>query len=285
MKVAITGSSGYVGGAIARSMRSSGYDVIELRRLRKGEGPNESVVPFQLGDRPSDERLRGCEVLVHCAYDLSAIQWRDIQRYNVEGSQLLFEGAAALGIERIILISSISAFDGCASLYGRAKLEIEGLVKGYNGIVVRPGLVYGDSPGGMMGTLGRFVDKLPVVPVIGGQQDMFLVHQEDLSKMIRKLANISDVPSLPLFACGEQSMKFRRILELLAEKRGRTPRFVPVPWRFAWLGLKTLELAGIRLGIKSDSLVSMMNPNPEPDFVLTRALGCDFRKFGRLQTS
>jgi len=281
MKYAITGSNGYVGSAIANYLRSVGEEVVELRRLRVGEVSSTNLVPFRLGDSPSDESVRSCKILVHCAYDLSSISWPDIQRENVEGSRLLFEGAASLGIEKIILISSISAFPESCSLYGRAKMEIEALARRYKGVVVRPGLVYGDSPGGMMGTLGRFVEKLPIVPVIGGEQEMFLVHQEDLSKMIYHLAHASSVSEVPLFACNERAVKFSSILKHLAEQRGRSATFIAVPWRAAWLGLKALELVGLRPGIKSDSLVSMMNPNPSPDFGATRKLGLSFREFGR----
>lgn len=279
MRIAVTGSNGYVGGVILRYLQQTGSEIIELRRVRDREQPADNVVPFSLGETPVDARLRSCDVLVHCAYDLSAIRWNDVEERNIEGSRRLFSAAENLGIKRLILISSISAFDESASQYGRAKIAIEKLAQGFNGVIVRPGLVYGESPGGMMGTLRRFVTRLPVVPVIGGAQEMFLVHQDDLAEMIRRLTHESHVPAAPLFACNERQVQFRRVLQLLATSGGKSPVFIPVPWRGAWLGLKILEMFGVRVGIKSDSLVSMMNPNPAPDFDATRGLGFEFRQF------
>lgn len=280
MRVAITGSNGYVGGAITNYLRSAGVSVVEMRRVKQAESVQPSVVPFVLGDSPSDERLRACDALIHCAYDLSAIRWSDIERINIQGSERLFQAAIAMGVKKIILISSISAFDGCASLYGSAKLAIERMAQTFNGVIVRPGLVYGDTPGGMMGTLGRLVKRLPVVPVIGGGQEMYLCHQDDLSQMIYRLVLSTSVPSSPVIACAEEPIQFRGILGFLAKRSDVSRFFVPVPWRLAWLGLKTSEMIGLRLGIKSDSLVSLMNPNPSPDFQGARETGVTFRELG-----
>jgi hypothetical protein len=49
----------------------------------------------------------------------------------------------------------------------------------------------------------------------------------------------------------------REILTVLAAN-GRTPVFVPVPWRFAWAGLRLSERLGIQLGFRSDSAVSLV---------------------------
>jgi nucleoside-diphosphate-sugar epimerase len=279
MKVAITGSSGYVGGAIKRSLLQANVEILELRRLRDGESPSAEISPFCLGETPSKDSLRGCDALIHCAYDLSAVAWADIERINVEGSKKLIDTAQSVGIKRIILISSISAYPSCISLYGRAKMEIEKMVERISGIVVRPGLVYGESPGGMMGTLSRFVTRLPLVPVIGGGQAMYLVHQDDLAEMIKTLIHVPEPPTLPLYACSENPVRFDEILRLLARKSNAQPLFFPLAWRLAWLGLRIAEVMGVRVGVKSDSLLSMMNPNPEPEFNATRSLGLSFRNF------
>jgi nucleoside-diphosphate-sugar epimerase len=280
MKIALTGSNGYVGRAIKSFLIKQGHEVVELRRVRDGESTEPNTVPYRLGDTPSNPLLASCAALIHCAYDFSPLTWEEIHTTNVSGTEKLFSAAHSHQISKLILISSISAFDGCASFYGRAKLEMEKVALMCGGTSIRPGLVWGDAPGGMVGTLDNLIAKLPVVPEIGGGQEMYLVHQDDLSTLIQNVLNAqASGHRAPLLACNSAPMSFRRILRTLAAKRGVRRIFLPIPWQFAWLGLRAFECLGIRLGIKSDSLISLMNPNPAPDFRLPEGLNPNFRQF------
>jgi len=84
-------------------------------------------------------------------------------------------------------------------------------------------------------------------------------------------------PSEPIVAACEKGMTFREILLTLAQKREKKLWFVPAPWRAAWLVLRIAEAAGIRMRLRSDSLVSLLNQNP--DFGPARRTGIQFRDF------
>jgi hypothetical protein len=43
--------------------------------------------------------------------------------------------------------------------------------------------------------------------------------------------------------------------------------------------LRCLELGGVRLSFRSDSLLSLVNQNPDPDFSATHGLGLALRTF------
>ena len=179
-----------------------------------------------------------------------------------------FEAARAAGVGKIIFISSISAFDGCRSLYGKAKLEIEKIALENGALVIRPGLVYGSGPGGMFGKLAAQVRKSSVIPLIGdGSQIQFLVHHEDLCAFIENFAagKIEIAPQI-LTAANEQPWPFKQLLLEIARALGKKLKFIPLPWRLVWAGLKSAELCGLKLNFRSDSLVSLMHQNPSPDF-------------------
>lgn len=279
MKIAVTGSSGYVGSVIVAYLRGLGFEVLELSRLRAADFTGVRRLEYSLEAPIDPSVLVGVHAVIHCAYDMKCTGWREIQSVNVVGSARLVEAAQCAGVPRIVLISSISAFPGAASMYGRAKLMIEAEFLRVGGVVVRPGLVYGDVMGGMMGTLARIVAKFPLIPAPGVAQNMFLVHETDLARLL-ELAIVRDV-SLPgaVYACHEESIPFGEVLRKLGRRFGKSPWVVPIPWQCAWSALRIAELAGLRLGVKSDSLVSMMNPVVSPDFTLTRSLGCAFRPF------
>ena len=90
------------------------------------------------------------EALVHCSYDFQLHRWSDIHEQNVQGSIRLMRQAHEQGVTRIVFISTMSAFALCKSLYGRAKFEIEREAAALGAIVVRPGLIHGERPGGMV---------------------------------------------------------------------------------------------------------------------------------------
>jgi nucleoside-diphosphate-sugar epimerase len=275
---AITGAGGYVGGCIKRYFQEHGWDVLELTRQ---PATASRAVPFQLGADLSPLALKGVQALVHCAYDFRALGWTEIRAINVEGSRKLFEAARAAGVERLVCISSISAYEGCKSLYGRAKLEIERLALAAGALTIRPGLVYGDQPQAMFGKLVSQVRKSRVLPVFsGGAQIQYLVHSDDLAQFIfSHAASIAPAPAKPLTAANEQPWPFSQLLREIGHGLKRAPTLVPVPWRIVWAGLKTAELCGLRLQFRSDSLVSLMHQNPHPDFSGNVAAGLACRPF------
>ncbi len=277
----VTGANGYVGSRVRDYFSRQGWSVNNLVRQRSGgQSHLDSVIPFSLDEGVDPARLRGIDVLVHCAYDFRTTRWEDIHRTNVLGSIRLFEAARKAGVKRIVLISTMSAFEGCASMYGRAKLEIERSVSGSDVAIVRPGLVYGHGAAGMVGALDRFVRVSKVAPIFGGgKQKLYLAHQKDLSRLVFALSCVEKPPQEPVVAACDAGMTFREILQLLASRQGKRLLFVPAPWRVAWLVLRAAEAAGMRMRLRSDSLISLLNQNQHPDFGPTHHTGVIFRDF------
>jgi nucleoside-diphosphate-sugar epimerase len=275
---AITGSNGYVGSCVKNHFAAKGWEILELVRQPQ---LGASAVKFQLGEDISPAALVGVSVLVHCAYDFKPLRWPEIHAVNAAGTVKLFQAARAAGVEKIICISSISAYDGCRSLYGKAKLEVERIAREHGAQIIRPGLVYGRGPGGMFGKLTQQVRKSSVIPLIGdGSQIQFLVHQEDLCSFLEKYA-AGKTAALPpvLTAAHPQPWPFKKLLLEIARGLDKKIKFVPLPWRLVWLALKTAETCGLKLNFRSDSLISLTYQNPQPDFSANAAAGLVCRPF------
>jgi nucleoside-diphosphate-sugar epimerase len=234
-----------------------------------------------LGSDISGAALVCVNALVHCAYDFKPLRWPEIRAVNVAGTDKLFAAARGAGVEKIVCLSSISAYAGCRSLYGRAKLEIEAVAARHGALAIRPGLVHGPGPGGMFGKLTQQVRKSGVIPLIGdGSQLQFLVHHEDLCAFIWKYA-ADETPELPplLTAAHAQPWAFKQLLLEIARGLDRRVKFIPLPWRLVWLGLKAAETCRLKLNFRSDSLVSLMYQNPAPDFSANADAGLHCRPF------
>lgn len=277
-RCAVTGGTGYVGSCIKTFLAGHGFEVYELSRYLVTR--SSSRVPYRLPDPVDEEALADVDVLIHCAYDFHPIVWSDIVRINVEGSTRLFEAAKAAGVQTIIAISSMSAFPGCRSFYGRAKLAIEAGATEHGAVILRPGLVFGRRAGGVLGALIRATSR-KIVPLIGrGDHVLYLAHEEDLCRLVLHVClQPAEHVGSPITAASEKGKTLRTVLETLARATGNTPVLIPVPWQLAWGGLFLAEKMGVKVSFRSDGLISLLNRNPDPDFGSTRSTGVRFREF------
>jgi nucleoside-diphosphate-sugar epimerase len=278
---AVTGANGYVGSQIAHYFKNINWDVLQLTGKRKTTAPQPDAIPFSLEEGIGNRPLENIDLLVHCAYDFRWTKWGDIHRVNVQGSVKLFDAAEAAGVKRLIVLSTMSAFKGARSLYGKAKLEIENEVIQRGGIVIRAGLVYGRNCGGMVGALNRLVSRASVVPLFGkGEQQQYLVHEKDLCALVSRCAIDTGVTfRKPITAARSKGIAFREILEAIAAAQGRRITFIPIPWQLPYAFLKLSESLGLDVGFRSDSLISLLNQNPSPDFEMTQKMDLSFREF------
>jgi len=163
----------------------------------------------------------------------------------------------------MLLISSLSAFQGARSLYGRAKLELERAVLGQGGIVLRPGLVFGVGAGGLFAAMVRALSRRSLAPMVGGgSQRLFVTHDEHLSALVGAVVTGRIDADRPLFAAHEAPTTMRAIAEQIARAHGLRLTVIPVPSPLVYLGLRSAEIAGVPLPFRSDSLLSLLNPIP-----------------------
>lgn len=262
MKIAVTGVGGLVGAAIASALVSQGHGVVSVRfRL---EVPRLQAQDFS-----------SAQLLIHAAYDWRSRKPAEIQRVNVNGSIALLDAAHAAGIRNVIFISSVSAFDGCQSSYGKGKLQIERYVLAAGGLVVRPGMVYGDARRGIYGTLMRLA-RMPLLPVFdGGLQPLWFVHREDLAQVVALVAarEWRFLPSRVIAVSADQPITFREVLKTLGLAQGKRVAVIPIPSRLVFGLLQFAELLGMKLPVNSDGLMGLLESNLKPDFQTLRSLG------------
>ena len=172
------------------------------------------------------------------------------------------------GVKRRVFVSSMSAYEGCCSMYGRAKLAVEQEFLPRGVLCVRPGLLWSDESKGMFGKLARAAGTLPILPLIdGGEQKLALSQAEDLAAgVVDYCQGSAEAPLGAQTTAYPELLTFRTILECLAEQAGRNPRFISVPGWAPLAGLRGAEFFKIPLPFKSDSMVSLLHQNPAPTF-------------------
>jgi dihydroflavonol-4-reductase len=116
MKALVTGATGFVGGAVARTLVRAGVDVRVLVRnesdLHNLDGLSIERVAGDLRDPASLRKaLSGCQQLYHVAayYALWAKDPAIFYDINVTGTRNMLEAARLAGIERTVYCSTIGA--------------------------------------------------------------------------------------------------------------------------------------------------------------------------------
>jgi len=274
LRIAVTGAGGYLGKSLCRYLKNRSAAVFQLT---SNPARTESTLPsaqFTLHHGAAkgfftENRIKS---LIHAAYDFTPRTRAAIWDGNVKGSIKLFAQARAEGVERVIFISSMSAYDGCRSLYGKAKLEIERVLNDTpGGCSIRPGLIYSTpiaESGGMVGSILQSLQH-GLIPLIGkGDQRLYLSHDNDLARLIEWLIqNPAARDNAPITAANPRPYPLREIIQLLAQTTdAKKARLLPVPWRLAWAGVRSLEAAGVKTKFRSDSILSLVHQNPKPDF-------------------
>ena len=270
MKVAITGAYGYLGSKIVKKLKKSVIEVVALTRNPR----NSHELLFSLNQKtPSADEFKKMKIdaLIHCGWDLKvSINQKKSLALNVYGSIKLLRNAVDANIKNIILISSMSAFDGCQSIYGKHKLRVEKAFIKQGAKIIRPGLIWSDSnPNGLYGVLCRVVKYSPVVPMIGtGSNKLFLVHDEDLTNLIFKTLtkNSQNKNEFIMTAAEPTAIKFKDILKTISLKNNKRTLFVTVPWRLIWLFLKFIEIVKLPFPLKSDSVIGLIKSDEKPIF-------------------
>lgn len=276
LNIAITGAGGYLGSCLSRYFKARGDNVFQLTSNPVKVDSSMPTASYSL--------LRGASIgffaqhkinaLIHGAWDFDARSRKEMWASNVAGSLNLFKQANAEKVQFLVFISTMSAYEGCKSLYGQAKLEIEHACKSIAGnhAIVRPGLIYSTPlarSGGMIGSVLKKVARGGVVPLVGGgTQNLYLTHEHDLARLIELLVKDPGTSNDKgyFIAANQRPYMLRTIVELLASTVGTKSKFLSVPWRPAWLALRTAEGIGFKMDFRSDSILSLVHQQAQPDF-------------------
>ncbi len=259
---AVTGATGYLGSRICATLESRGWQTVGL--VRSPAGAPGDAYTYDLGAPVSSAVCRfldSTDVLVHTAYDLTSTRPVDIWRINVEGSRRLLEAASNAGVRRILVLSSMSAFEGTTQLYGRAKLDIETMTEQFGGCAVRVGLVYGEQSGGMAGAL-RKLAGLPVVPLIAGDPRLYTIRESDLMAVVAALAGADSLPAGTVSAAHPVPVPLRDLMTAFAAREDGNCRFVMIPWKPVYGLMRAAESVGLRLPFRADSLLGLVRSTP-----------------------
>lgn len=246
MRVLVTGASGFLGGPTCAELLRRAHEVSALVRRPGSEPPGTEPIRGDLGD--SDALAAAlvsarAEAVVHLAAEIAS--QRDlakIREVNVHGTRRLLQACATAGVRRFVFASTVVTGDArgavltedmelpVQTVYGASKQEGERLLasSGLEGVVVRPGHIYG--PGGWyakefvarLRQLGRFA-------CIGGGENYWdMVRDVDVATALADAVERA-APDSVYHCVDDEPLSQYDFLALTARELGvGPPRRVPV---------------------------------------------------------
>jgi NADH dehydrogenase len=160
----------------------------------------------------------------------------DSESVNVGGAQRIVEAARAHGGVRIIHFSTQAVKIARQGLYARTKAAADRVfeLSGQQVTILRPSIVYGPGRSGVFSTMENFIQKLPIVPVLGdGRWVSAPVHVHDVARAVAAcLANPATIGRCYDLG-GPDSIAFDDLLDRIAIHAGRRCRKLHIPFELA----------------------------------------------------
>lgn len=245
----VTGAAGFIGRRVVACLQRNGWRVRAF--IHHADAPafcTTDGVTTLVGDVRDAATVRtavaGVDAVIHLA--ACKMDEPESEATNVGGARHLVAAATAAGVTRIINVSTQSAKLPHPGIYGRTKRAADEVfaASGLTVTTLRPSLVYGADDPGVFGTVQRFVDRLPLVPVCGdGGWISAPVHVDDVAAVIVSCLESPSSAARIYDIGGPDLITFDSLIDQIAGYLGRRRRKFHVPVALALPVVRLLRAA------------------------------------------
>jgi len=257
MNILLTGSEGFVGTSLQKSLRENGHEVLCLDRVdRKGK---KNYVKVDLSEKISDEIINEVSeyqinLVIHCAAAKGDFQLseKDFYRDNVTATTNLLLLIDALQINDFIHYSTVSVYGHDNELknetspinpnnpYGITKADSEiAIINWYKEntekrrlTVLRPSVIYGENNYANMYNLMAQLNKKAPVMIGSGDYVKSMVALENLIDITN--FSIVRLVGLQIYNCTDEPYpKLSEVVAMIAEIDGFNLPKIKIPYIFA----------------------------------------------------
>ena len=255
-RLLVTGATGFVGRFLAMRLQKDGYAVRgAVRRPLTGAVPFEPVVTGAVDGRTDwQPALEYVDTVIHLVARTHATveRYGDLagyRRVNVDGTRKVAEQAAAVGVRRLVFVSSVkvngertterpfNAADMPApeDPYGMSKWEAEQALRevaactGLETVIVRPPLIYGPGVKANFARLWSWVERGVPLPFAAVHNRRSLVALPNLIDLLVRCVEALEAPGKTFLVSDGEDVSTPGLVREMAVAMGKKPRLFAVP--------------------------------------------------------
>jgi len=290
-QVLVTGATGFIGRHLCQQLVARGFKVRGVVRPQSADAPLppqvEPVLLPEVGPCTDwRESLHNVQYVIHLAAkaemgeaEQTSPRSESYHKVNVAGTRCLAEAAAAEGVERFLLASSVKAMAEATGLtvplteamecapmdpYGISKLQSEAALRevcsqtAMQGVVFRLPLVYGAGVRANMLKLMLLVDRGIPLPLAMAKNKRSFIFVGNLGDVFIKSLSHSAAAGQTFLVSDNDDLSTPDLIRLLAKELGRRSLLVPVPQALLQAGAKVADAARRLIGRSEDHWLPMM---------------------------
>jgi nucleoside-diphosphate-sugar epimerase len=246
MKILITGASSTLGKNLTSELLKTEQFSIRLLEHRSPVR-KENCEIFQGGLQDIDSLGKACSevaIVVHLAALTHSSSGKAYFEINEEGTKNLITACKKNNVRRFIFVSSAAASEEGGD-YGVSKLRCEELVRksSLDWVILRPSEVYGVKMEEGIGKLIVWVEKFPIIPVIGdGSYFLNPVSVDDVVQVMVEILRNDSIKKETLNLCGPEKMTMNELIDRLAQIQKVQVKKLFLPIWFVRVGIGVLSI-------------------------------------------
>lgn len=258
MRIAITGANGFIGGRLADYFLALGHEVLLLQRMQPEHIPaGASYAAYDLNTPQDLPSLKNVDALIHTAY-MPFSSSNGATEKNLKGTLALYNLCIDQKIY-FVFLSSMSAHQNALSEYGKHKFVLQQRLDHSKCLILRLGLVIGSK--GLFSRLSKSLSKSPFMFLAGGGlQPIQPVYIDDVVEVIAESLSIKRTGIYTLAEARVYTMK--ELFLAIAEKAGKKPIFIDVPYWIIGAGISMVELLHLHFPVSKENLLGLKQLEP-----------------------
>ncbi len=259
-KILITGANGFIGNSLYKTLLNSGRSCVGTIRSSnlKSSNVNIEYIPVDNIGVSTNWKiaLRGVDCIIHCAGRAHKMKKIDVNEkkifnsVNVDGTKQLAKQAAALGVKRLVFLSSIKVNGEVTEnkeifrynntpnpkdYYAKSKLEAEKVLwkvsneLGLEIVIVRLPLVYGSGVKGNLARLIKLVKSGVFLPLSLIQNQRSMIGIDNLVDFLICCVDNQNAAGKTFLISDGEDLSTPDLINYLAASMGRRARLFPFP--------------------------------------------------------